>query len=134
MDSFHMDEKNKQKKITVFATSSPRRKQMLHQFGLDFRFVDPIGNERIKHENESPLEYVQSLATQKARSVFEVVPKNAIIFAADTVVVLGDQVIGKPINRTEAEETLKNLSASHHQVITAICCLLYTSPSPRDRG
>ena len=88
-----MDEKNKQKKITVFATSSPRRKQMLHQFGLDFRFVDPIGNERIKHENESPLEYVQSLATQKARSVFEVVPKNAIIFAADTVVVLGLSLI-----------------------------------------
>ena len=121
MDSFHMDEKNKQEKTIVFATSSPRRKQMLHQFGLDFRFVDPIGDERIKHGNESPLEYVQSLATQKARSVFDAVPKNAIIFAADTVVVLGDRVIGKPINRTEAEETLKNLSGSHHQVITAIC-------------
>ena len=121
MDWFHMEKKNNQEKVIVFATSSPRRKQMLLQFGLNFGFVDPIGDERIKQDNESPIEYVQSLATQKARSVFGMVPQNAIIFAADTVVVSEDQVIGKPLNRTEAVETLRNLSDSLHRVITAIC-------------
>ncbi len=121
MDSFHMEKRNNQGKVILFATSSPRRKEMLRQFGLDFGFVDPIGDERNKHKNEPPTEYVQSLATQKARSVFGKVPKDSIVLAADTVVVFGDRVIGKPVNRIEAFETLRNLSDTHHHVITAMC-------------
>jgi len=72
-----------------------------------------------RHAGESPVDYVRRLAEEKARAV----PLNSgeIVLAADTVVVLGDQVLEKPADEADAVRMLALLSGREHQVITGIC-------------
>lgn len=104
----------------VFATSSPRRKSFLARLGLDFVFIDPVGDERTRDYKEPIIEYVESLALQKAMSVCDQVPSNSCVFGFDTIVSFQDEVIGKPIDKLDALGTLKKLSGNQHSVITAI--------------
>ena len=109
------------KPLTLFAaTSSPRRKRILTRLGLNFVFIDPVGDERIRENQESVIEYVESLAIQKALSVLEQVPENSFVFGFDTIVVYRDEVIGKPCDKLDAFKTLKKLSGNEHSVITAV--------------
>ena len=103
-----------------FATSSPRRRQILNLMGLEINFIEPVGDERGKCDQESIFDYVESLATQKAKSIVGEVPPNSYVFGSDTVVYFEDQVIGKPLDKRDALKTLRNLSGTSHSVITAI--------------
>jgi septum formation protein len=105
----------------VLASSSPRREEILEQLNLKFTIVpSKIDEENFK--SSDPVELVKLLAAEKAKSVSNLV-EDAIIIAADTVVVHKDQILGKPSGKLEAKKMLKKLSSDQHQVITGIAVL-----------
>src|SRR5579875_1645562 len=99
----------------ILASQSPRRKQLLEWAEIDFEIIVANTDESYP-ENLSPTEIAIHIAKQKAEAVKKQV-KNKIILAADTIVVLNNEIIGKPKDRNNAIEILNKLSGKHHQVI-----------------
>ncbi len=104
---------------TILASSSPRRKELLGLLGFDFKVVKPDVLEQVL-AGESPRQYVQRNATIKAEYVYKLHPEAHVI-SADTVVVLGDRILEKPSDRSDAREMLTGLSGRQHQVLTGFC-------------
>ncbi|MCX7698041.1 MAG: Maf family protein [Candidatus Goldbacteria bacterium] len=112
-------------KRLILASTSPRRKQILTKFGFEFEVQEPKIDENrifVKLKNIKPYKIATSLAYEKARSVLRKF-KKGIVIGADTIVVLGREVIGKPKSKKHAIEILKKLSNSTHTVITAIALI-----------
>jgi septum formation protein len=106
------------------ASSSPRRIELLQKLNLNFLVVEPHINEAIKQQ-EKPLTFVKRLAKEKAYAGLQLIAKNKIapVLAADTIVVIDDQVLGKPSNQEEGIAMLDLLSGKTHKVYTAIAVL-----------
>lgn len=105
----------------ILASKSPRRKKLFTQIGLQCRTFDSDIEEKIP-EHLPPQEIVESLASQKAEASalhFE----EALIVAADTIVVLGGEILGKPADREQAKEMLSRLSGRTHRVYTGVCLI-----------
>jgi len=101
----------------VLASQSPRRKQLLEWAEVDFEIiVEPT--EETYPEELPPTEVAVHIAQQKAAAVRNRTDKT--IIAADTIVVLGDEIIGKPKDREDAVRILQKLSGNHHKVITGV--------------
>lgn len=103
----------------VLASSSPRRKELLQQLGLDFEIYSPDIDESV-HENELVHGYVERLAREKAQTVLKLFPE-AIVIAADTSLGLDGQIIGKPESKNHAFEIWKQLSGRWHDVFSGLC-------------
>lgn len=103
----------------VLASSSPRRKELLQQLGLDFEIYSPDIDESV-HENELVHHYVERLAREKAQTVLKLFPE-AIVIAADTSLGLDGQIIGKPESKNHAFEVWKQLSGRWHDVFSGLC-------------
>lgn len=102
----------------ILASQSPRRQQILNEAGLKFMTAPAHIDESII-PGESPLEHVQRLATEKARAIaLSLSRPQMLILAADTVVVLHNQILGKPLNDHDAKNMLKKLSGQTHEVLT----------------
>ncbi len=101
----------------ILASASPRRAELLKQAG--YRFMVQAGNLE-KEEIKPPLPRgVELLALEKARSV--AVPlSSGIVLGADTVVISGGDILGKPETEAEASAMLRQLSGGVHQVITGV--------------
>ncbi len=100
----------------ILASASPRRKQLLKQLGLDFEVI-PSNVEEVLNPRLKPRHQVEELALQKAQAVatqFE----DAIIIGADTLVALGDDILGKPKDVNDAKRMLKKLRGRQHSVFT----------------
>jgi septum formation protein len=109
------------KKI-ILASKSPRRKELLEQIGLKF-VVDISDVDESKLANAAgPSQLAKSLSKAKAEKVSKKY-KDAIIIAADTLVVLGKEIIGKPKDKKDAFKMLKKLSSKTHVVITGFTLL-----------
>lgn len=122
----------------ILASSSPRRKilltQLLRSLGTKhprFHIVHANINET-RRNGEKPLTCARRLAKEKALNVaqkisttanYQLPTVNSLIIAADTIVVLGNQIFGKPRNKKHAAWMLSRLSGRRHQVITAVCVL-----------
>ncbi|MDQ0256511.1 septum formation protein [Evansella vedderi] len=102
----------------ILASQSPRRKQLLEQVNLSFSIEPSIVEEQMNKE-DTPEEIVVSLAHQKAYDVFSRFPHN-VVLGADTIVVIDNQILGKPQNEKEAKEMLQRLSGRTHQVFTGV--------------
>ena len=102
----------------VLASSSPRRRELLKSIGLEFDVV-PSHIPEQRTESETPEEYVARLSREKARAIAETHPDRWII-AADTTVVLGDQVLEKPADDTDAKRMLSAISGDTHVVFTGV--------------
>ncbi|MBI2074934.1 MAG: septum formation inhibitor Maf [Candidatus Levybacteria bacterium] len=103
------------KKI-VLASGSPRRKLILQQIGLKFEVL--VSNQKEKVDPRlTPAELAEKLSLQKAKAVAPKY-KNAIIIAADTIVVFKGKILGKPKTEENAKKMLKTLSGEAHFVIT----------------
>jgi septum formation protein len=111
LDNFSMN--------VILASNSPRRKQLLRLTGLDFQAVAADVDET-PLEDESPTDYVQRLAASKAQVVASRLDDDALVIAADTTVVDGDRILGKPLDEQDAGVMLKQLRGRTHQVYTAI--------------
>lgn len=98
------------------ASKSPRRKKLLQQLNLKFHILSvEIDEKRIK--NELPFKMVKRLTFLKLNSAKKLI-KEGIIITADTIVVLGNEILGKPKNKTVAKQMLKKLSGNTHTVYT----------------
>lgn len=102
----------------ILASQSPRRRRLLQRLGLAFTVqVSPA--EEVIPPDADPASLVQSLALQKARPV-AAEHAEALTLAADTVVALDDEILGKPASREAAATTLRRLSGATHTVYTGI--------------
>ncbi len=100
----------------ILASKSPRRKYLLTQAGLEFTIKVSSIDESIVSMDD-PRQGVEKLARLKAGDIAETHPDNWVI-GADTVVVIGSAVLGKPKSKDQAVEMLKSLSGNTHQVYT----------------
>ena len=100
----------------ILASASPRRKELLRSIGLKFRIV-PSKVEEKPNPRLKPKAQVQFLSLQKAEAIVSKVA-NAIVIAADTMVVFGEELLGKPRNLEEAKRMLKKLQGKMHTVVT----------------
>lgn len=107
----------------VLASTSPRRRMLLTEAGIDFSVKAPmLAEERLNPDCELA-EALEALALAKARSVAEKMPQ-ALVMGADTIVCKDGMVLGKPADAEEAARMLRMLSGEKHEVITAValCC------------
>ncbi|MFP2928829.1 Maf family protein [Pyxidicoccus sp. 3LG] len=102
----------------VLASASPRRRELLSQLGLTFT-VFAADIDETPHAGEAPEGYVLRLAREKARAVAARHP-GAWVLAADTTVVLGPELLGKPRDAEEARSMLARLSGRTHEVHTGV--------------
>ena len=105
----------------VLASGSPRRKEILENMNLKFDIIKSE-IEETTIENESPKDLVKRLSYEKA---YDIASKNldSIVIGADTVVVLDNNVLGKPKDEDEAFNMLKQMSGKEHDVITGVSIL-----------
>ncbi len=103
------------------ASKSPRRQDLLNQLNISFECLNIEIDESVE-KNETPIDYVSRMAHNKAYQgwIVESRIENIPLLAADTCVVLGDNILGKPQNRDEACEMLRLLSGETHQVMTSV--------------
>jgi MAF protein len=106
----------------ILASNSPRRKQLLALTELNFVVSAPDVDET-QYENESPANYVLRLAETKARAIASYAEADQIILAADTTVVDGLDILGKPKDAAEAIQMLTQLRGRTHQVYTGVALL-----------
>ncbi len=112
---------NAKNKALILASNSPRRKELMRQIGLDFR-VDPADVDESVFPGESPEGYAVRVALDKARAA-AARAGTGIVIAADTIVVLDDEILGKPADPGDAERMLKLLSGNVHRVITGLAVM-----------
>jgi septum formation protein len=105
----------------ILASASPRRKELLEQIGVTYS-VHAVDIDETPLVGELPLAYVQRLAAEKSDACLAQLQSSATvpILAADTAVVLGDVIMGKPIDQQDALRMLRLLSGQTHQVYSAI--------------
>jgi len=104
----------------ILASASPRRKEILDRLGMSFR-IDPSHiKEPDCRPDEAPSSYVVRIARMKARETAK--GYNAgIIIGADTVVVSGNDLLGKPASREDARTMLSRLGGRWHEVLSGLC-------------
>src|SRR5580704_16781777 len=105
----------------ILASASPRRSELLRNANIAFT-VDPAHLREEPLPGEKPLDYAQRLAGDKARAVFSRHPNDTVL-GADTVVVVDEHLLEKPLDERDAERMLRLLSGRVHQVITGVCLL-----------
>ena len=105
----------------ILASASPRRQQLLQQLGLRFITLRQDIDESLA-AGEAPSHYVQRMAREKADSALRSFSSdpNAVIIAADTVVVFRQQVLAKPVNQSDAQRMLLMLADNEHRVLSAV--------------
>jgi septum formation protein len=102
----------------VLASQSPRRRELLATAGFQFTVrARPVVERRAV--DEPPRDYVLRLAREKAEAVWE--GREEVVLGADTVVVLGDRVLEKPVDTNDARQMLTALAGVRHTVMTGIC-------------
>jgi septum formation protein len=103
----------------ILASASPRRAELLRAAGIEFDVLAADVDESVL-PGETPREHVQRLAEAKARAI---IPRAAgrLVLAADTVVVVGGVILGKPAGDSDARRMLRMLSGRAHEVMTGVC-------------
>lgn len=108
--------------MTIYlASASPRRRMLLEKTGIEFQVINPTAEE-VSVEGKNPEIYAKDTAIQKAKSVIAKIEQGVII-AADTIVVKGNEILGKPKDKQDAIRMLKKLSGTSHFVFTALVVL-----------
>ena len=102
----------------ILASQSPRRKELLELADIPFEVI-PSNLEEILNPDLSPEDQVKELALLKATDLSQQYPEHYII-GADTIVVLDNRILGKPVDEDDAINTLKSLRGKKHQVMTAV--------------
>jgi septum formation protein len=104
----------------ILASQSPRRKQLLEWAEIEFDIIVSETDESFP-AGLNPTEAAIHIAKEKAEAVLKTLAKERTVIAADTIVVLDNEIIGKPTDREDAIRILTNLSGHQHHVITGVC-------------
>jgi septum formation protein len=105
--------------MLVLASASPRRQELLRNAGIPFT-VYPANIPELPRAGESARARAERLAREKARAVLRQQP-GQLVLAADTIVVVDSEILGKPRDEADAMRMLRLLSGRTHQVITGVC-------------
>lgn len=103
----------------ILGSQSPRRKELLAKLGFDFEVVVKETDETFDAQ-QSPREIVEHIAVNKVKAFDNVAFSDKLVITADTVVVCGTDILGKPRNAAEAFEMLNRLQGGSHKVLTAV--------------
>ena len=103
----------------ILASGSPRRSELLSQVGLDYTVIVPNVVE-LAHDDESPRKFVSRMSREKAASVTRLAATDGVVVAADTIVVIEGDILGKPRDRRDAISMLLRLSGRSHEVMTSV--------------
>ena len=101
----------------LLCSASPRRRELLERAGVRFS-VAPSHIDETQRARETASQYVRRMAVEKAAPARK---PGQVALAADTIVVVDGEVLGKPRDRSDAQRMLERLSGRAHRVITAIC-------------
>ena len=104
----------------ILASSSPRRQYLLKRLQTPFDVILPDVDESIIISDGNPETYCTALSELKANDISQHYTGELVI-GADTIVVLGDEILGKPNDKAAAEYMLQTLSGKTHQVYTGVC-------------
>ena len=104
----------------ILASSSPRRRELLLRLQTPFDIILPDVDESIIPPEGSPETYCTALAELKANDISQHYPNNLVI-GSDTIVVLDNNIMGKPENKAMAQNMLETLSGKTHHVYTGVC-------------
>ena len=110
----------------ILASASPRRADLLRAAAIPFEIV-PAEIDETRLPGEAPEAYVRRVAEAKVRAVGGRFSGRSVL-AADTAVVVGSDVLGKPIDQADATRMLGLLSGRVHEVLTAVCLLTPAGP------
>ena len=102
----------------ILASASPRRKELLAQVGFEFDIIAAKGEEVVT--SDIPNQVVMELSSQKAKEVAANQPANTLVIGADTVVALGNKILGKPKNYDEAFDMIFSFKNGTHSVFTGV--------------
>ena len=106
----------------VLASASPRRRELLHQIGIEFEVrISDKEEKGTEMQSAGPEEICINLAKQKALDVWWMLAGQATVIGADTIVVLDGEIFGKPRDEEHAAQMLRALSGRAHQVYTGVC-------------
>lgn len=114
----------------ILASNSPRRRELLSGLDLEYEVKVLPDIEEGYPEGLSMEEIPRYIAAEKAAAYKDIMADNDLIITADTVVVLGDEVLGKPTDLDDARRMLRELSGKTHQVITGV----YLMTKEKERG
>lgn len=103
----------------ILASQSPRRKQLLEQAGFTFAIIAADVDETNPEGMDGAL--VPEFLSQKKASVIAAQYPDSTVIAADTVVLLGNEILGKPKDTADAKAMLQKLSGNMHRVVTGVC-------------
>jgi len=103
----------------ILASASSRRQELLRNAGIAFT-VQPTNIPEVLGDGECPRVSAERLAREKALAIFRQ-QANAFVLGADTIVIIDEQILGKPCDRDDAARMLRILSGRTHQVTTGVC-------------
>jgi septum formation protein len=103
----------------ILASASPRRQELLKSAGIEF-IVHPANVVEARRSGETPKVFAERTAKEKALAVQSLFPESQVL-GADTVVIVDDEVLGKPRNEEDALRMLRMLSGRRHAVTTGVC-------------
>ena len=107
----------------ILASNSPRRKELLKGLDIDFE-VKVLPDIEESYPCDLPVSEVASyIAGEKADAYKELLADDELVITADTIVVLGTEILGKPTDEADARRMLQELSGKTHQVITGVCMM-----------
>ena len=109
------------KRPLILASSSPRRQYLMREAGYEFTVEKPDVDEFFP--KELPADQVARYLASKKAEFFRTEIHEQVILTADTVVILGDEILNKPADRKEAISMLTKLSGKTHLVMTGVCIL-----------
>lgn len=106
----------------ILASASPRRAEILRTVGWPFEAC-PVDIDEARHPDEKAAIYVERLAKEKARAAAVAQGPGSAIIGADTVVVVDEEILGKPHDEDDARRMLRQLSGRWHQVLTGVALI-----------
>lgn len=104
----------------VLASNSPRRRELLADLGIEFTVRTLKGIDESYPHDLPVLEIAEYISRKKARAYQAEMAEDELIITADTVVILGDEVLGKPADADDARRMLRELSGKTHKVVTGV--------------
>lgn len=102
----------------ILASNSPRREELLKQVDVSFAII-PSNKEEVTTKDK-PEEIVEELALNKAKDIATSISEASIIIGADTMVSIGNEILGKPKTHEDAKKMLKLIEGKEHQVYTGV--------------
>ena len=107
----------------ILASKSPRRKELLSLITQEFEVIVSDADEQVDN-SLLPEKQVKEIASKKAKKVFEDISGDAIVIGSDTIVVVDNDILGKPKDKNDAINMLHTLSGRTHEVMTAVSIII----------